>query len=49
MGSLIDLKTLKCPMCDNKWESTSIFGMIECPKCKTIMHNPRYPRDVANN
>jgi len=43
-GQIIDSKTLKCPICDTIWESNSIFGMVECPKCKNIMHNPRYEK-----
>jgi rubrerythrin len=43
-GQIIDSKTLKCPICGAIWESNSIFGMVECPKCKTIMHNPKYKK-----
>ena len=33
---------LMCPLCFETWESDSILGMIECPKCKAKLHNPKY-------
>lgn len=29
-----------CPDCTESWEETSGLGMLECPKCGTILHNP---------
>ncbi len=43
-ASVVDQNWLMCTNCIEAWESLSIFGMIECPKCKTIMHNPRYKK-----
>ena len=31
-----------CPICIDAWEPKSIDGMIICPKCKNVMHNPFY-------
>ncbi len=37
---------LICPDCINAWESSDEKnGMVRCPKCKRMMHNPRY-RDL---
>lgn len=33
---------LLCPICQEYWESFSKYGMVRCPKCKNIMHNPHY-------
>ncbi len=41
-ATLIDQNWLMCPKCVDAWGSNSIFAMVECPKCKNIMHNPRY-------
>jgi hypothetical protein len=43
-ATIVDYNWLMCPICIDAWENTSIFGMVECPKCKTIMHNPRYKK-----
>jgi hypothetical protein len=38
-----DQDWLICPTCIDGWEcSNTIDGMVRCPKCKKIMHNPRY-------
>jgi hypothetical protein len=44
-ANTIDQNWLICPKCMDEWESNSIFGMVECPKCNTIMHNPRYKKN----
>ena len=41
-ADILDKDWLMCPFCNESWKSTSKFGMIECRKCKKIMHNPRY-------
>ena len=33
---------LMCPLCQEAWQSQSTYGMIECPQCKSKLHNPRY-------
>jgi len=33
---------LMCPECLDGWESVSYDPMVICPKCKNILHNPRY-------
>lgn len=38
----LDQKWLMCPDCIDAWESDSKDAMVICPKCKKIMHNPRY-------
>jgi hypothetical protein len=45
----IDLKAekledswLMCPICIDAWQTDSKAGMVICPKCKNIMHNPNY-------
>jgi len=41
-AEIIDQDWLICSNCIDAWESASITPMIRCPKCKNIMHNPRY-------
>lgn len=37
---------LICPICIDAWESkTSIDGMVRCPNCQNILHNPRYKNE----
>ncbi|NGX56745.1 MAG: hypothetical protein K1060chlam5_00991 [Candidatus Anoxychlamydiales bacterium] len=43
-ATLAETNWLMCPICIDAWETISIFGMVECPKCKTIMHNPKYKK-----
>ena len=38
----IDNNWLMCPLCNDAWESQSLYGMVRCPKCKKRLHNPRY-------
>jgi hypothetical protein len=33
---------LYCPICIDGWECTSRAGMVICPKCENMLHNPRY-------
>ena len=33
---------LMCPLCQEAWQSQSTYGMVECPQCKSKLHNPRY-------
>ena len=40
-----DEQWLICPICMDAWESTAKTGMVECPLCKNMMHNPRYNRN----
>ncbi len=48
-ASLVDSNWLMCPICIDAWESRSILAMVECPKCKTIMHNPRYNKSIVSS
>ncbi len=41
-ASILDNNWLMCPICIDGWESRSTDGMVICPKCQTVMHNPRY-------
>ncbi len=41
-ASILDDNWLMCPICIDGWESRSTDGMVICPKCHTVMHNPRY-------
>lgn len=41
-AGIADEKWLLCPICINAWESVSKDGMVICPSCHNIMHNPRY-------
>ena len=42
-AEIADSQWLMCPLCIDAWESSNDRdGMVRCPKCKTIMHNPRY-------
>ncbi len=41
-----DSEWLICPDCMDAWNSPGDKdGMVICPKCKTMMHNPRYTTD----
>lgn len=31
-----------CPDCDETWEASSENGMLKCPKCLALIHNPLY-------
>lgn len=42
MAEVIDEKWLYCPLCRDAWESTSNDGMVICPNCHNVMHNPSY-------
>ena len=42
-ASALDEEWLMCHFCLDAWQSTSKDGMVICPKCKRMMHNPRYP------
>ena len=33
---------LLCPKCIDAWEVESFDALVRCPKCKTILNNPRY-------
>ncbi|MEI8366370.1 MAG: hypothetical protein WCF65_08115 [Parachlamydiaceae bacterium] len=33
---------LMCPFCQEAWQSQSTYGMVECPQCKSKLHNPRF-------
>ena len=37
---------LLCPMCIDAWQTDSTYGMVECPKCMQIMHNPKWKKDL---
>ncbi|MFA6915648.1 MAG: hypothetical protein WC222_04570 [Parachlamydiales bacterium] len=38
-----DESWLLCPLCIDAWESTNkLDALVRCPKCQTIMNNPRY-------
>ena len=42
-AEIADNQWLMCPLCIDAWQSSNERdGMIRCPKCNTIMHNPRY-------
>jgi hypothetical protein len=41
-ASAIDETWVMCPSCIDAWEPRSTEGMIVCPKCNNIMHNPFY-------
>lgn len=42
-ASALDEEWLMCHFCLDAWQSISKDGMVICPKCKRMMHNPRYP------
>ncbi len=41
-ATILDNEWLMCPVCIDAWQSKSVAGMVECPKCKNAFHNPRY-------
>lgn len=44
-GIFLQERWVQCPKCWDAWEETFGLGMAQCPKCKTIVHNPLY-KDV---
>ena len=38
----LDEEWLFCKDCIDAWQSTTDDGMVICPKCKKMMHNPRH-------
>jgi hypothetical protein len=44
-ATLLDTNWLMCPICIDAWETVSTEGMVICPKCHTMMHNPQYSRE----
>jgi hypothetical protein len=47
VAQLGDETWLICPTCIEAWEFTSCRdGMVRCPKCKNVMHNPRYKNEL---
>ena len=38
----LDDEWLFCKDCIDAWQSTTDDGMVICPKCKKMMHNPRH-------
>jgi hypothetical protein len=41
-----DDKWLICPKCMEAWQTTnSKDALVKCPKCQTILNNPRYKND----
>ena len=38
---------LYCPICHEVWESSSHYGMVECPGCKNKLHNPKYKPETS--
>jgi hypothetical protein len=44
-ATLLDTNWLMCPICIDAWETASTEGMVICPKCQTMMHNPQYSKD----
>lgn len=47
-AEILDKEWVMCPMCIDAWHSPDASnGMIQCPKCKKFMHNPRYVNKLA--
>ncbi len=43
-ATALDDEWLMCPICIDAWQSTSKDGMVICPKCERMLHNPRYQK-----
>ncbi|HEX4840344.1 MAG TPA: hypothetical protein VFU89_07890 [Rhabdochlamydiaceae bacterium] len=44
-----DQDWLICPICIDGWEcSNAVDGMVKCPKCQKVMHNPRYQTEKGS-
>lgn len=43
-----DEKWLICPLCIDAWLSDAQDALVECPKCKTLMNNPRYKNELLS-
>ena len=41
-ATALDEEWLMCPLCIDAWRSLCKEGMVICPKCKHMLHNPRY-------
>ncbi|MGQ0628611.1 MAG: hypothetical protein ACT4PL_10990 [Phycisphaerales bacterium] len=40
---------VQCPRCSDAWPAPSDFGMIDCPKCGLLCHNPCYADPTKEN
>jgi hypothetical protein len=45
-ATALDDEWLMCPICIDAWQSTSKDGMVICPKCERMLHNPRYEKRI---
>lgn len=41
-AQILDEEWLLCPICIDAWKCRSEDGMVICPNCKKMFHNPRY-------
>jgi hypothetical protein len=41
-ASVIDKDWLLCPKCEESWQCVSSDGMVTCPECQALLHNPLY-------
>ena len=47
-ATALDEDWLLCPFCIDAWQTTSKDGMVICPKCQRMLHNPYYePRQIS--
>lgn len=42
-----DDKWLICPLCIDAWENQVQDALIICPKCQTVLNNPRYKDEIS--
>ncbi len=41
-ATIIDESWLQCPLCSDAWQSKSIYALVRCVKCASILRNPTY-------
>ena len=42
LAQIVDDECLLCNDCKTTWRSKGLEGMVSCPMCAIVMHNPRY-------
>jgi hypothetical protein len=42
VAEAVDIGWLLCPRCSEAWESDEHQGLVRCPRCNTVLNNPRF-------
>jgi len=46
-ATVLDPTWLLCPLCIDAWESIAKEGMVICPYCHHMLHNPKYENTIG--